>query len=889
MSELIDRVKNKQINRRNFLKVTAASTASLALAGCGSTLATVPDARGKQADLKNGKWVTVSCTTQGCAGRCLNRGYVVDGIVVRQKTDDTHEDSPDYPQLRGCPKGRASRQLYLGADRLKYPLKRKNWEPGGGKKELRGRDEWVRISWDEATDIVASELKRIAGIYGNKSILTTNLVDARSLGGLYTASLLNAMGGCTTTWGQQSQGGFPLVANKMKGDWSLGIMDNSDRLSIRKAKLIILWGNNNAHSLYGNNAYHYIQAKKAGAKIIMIDPWLSPTAQAIADQWVPVRPGTDGALLLALAHHMITNNLQDQAFLDQYTLGFDAEHLPEGVDPKDNFKDYVLGTYDGTPKTPEWASKICGTSADVIRKLAQEMATTKPMTMKSSFAPARTHGGAQYVQLFFTVGWMTGNVGLPGAEIGAGAACVQGAFGGAPLVQFGPSKLNLLPNPICTWPRGGGALGKGVYDPNQYYGVANAELWSSIIDGEYTDFIHGKKPIDIRCIYAIGPGAALNQTFGANLGHEAYRKVEFAVSSDMFMTTNALFSDIVLPACSTWEAPWGDGLNRMGAVGGNREYVIFGDQVMEPMFEAHTDMWIEEEIGKKLGIDPKVLHPISQEQASFNRINGATVMKEDGSGFEPLVEITAADLKEVGLAGTPQPGRITLKEFREKGVYQFKRTPDDKFAYIVNQKFRQDPVANPVKTESGKLEIYCRSLAEAASKFNSTPIEAVPKYRKALEGYEETFSDWDKQVKGEYPYQLVTLHHIRQAHSMFYNVKVLNELFANNLVVNTKDAEKLGLQNEETVLVSSRHGKILRRLSITPYIMPGVVLLGMGNWTDLDQDGIDKGGNTNLLCGATLVGEGHQPYNSCLVKIDKWTGTPLEPDYLKPQRIIKEG
>ena len=90
-----------------------------------------------------------------------------DGVVVRQKTDDTHEDSPDFPQQRGCLRGRSQRQQVFSADRLKYPMKRKNWKPGGGKKELRGKDEWVRISWDEALDYVASETKRIAKKYGN--------------------------------------------------------------------------------------------------------------------------------------------------------------------------------------------------------------------------------------------------------------------------------------------------------------------------------------------------------------------------------------------------------------------------------------------------------------------------------------------------------------------------------------------------------------------------------------------------------------------------------------------------------------------------------------------------------------------------------------------------
>lgn len=159
MSNLIEKVKSKQISRRNFLKATAASTAGLALAGCGGALTMVSS--GQTDSLEEGKWVTHFCGG-GCGGVCLNRSYVVDGIVVRQKTDDLHTDSPDYPQQRGCLKGRLRRLQVFGADRLKYPMKRKHWEPGtGGDRSLRGRDEWVRISWDEALDLVATEIKRI--------------------------------------------------------------------------------------------------------------------------------------------------------------------------------------------------------------------------------------------------------------------------------------------------------------------------------------------------------------------------------------------------------------------------------------------------------------------------------------------------------------------------------------------------------------------------------------------------------------------------------------------------------------------------------------------------------------------------------------------------------
>ncbi|MBI4787477.1 MAG: molybdopterin-dependent oxidoreductase, partial [Chloroflexi bacterium] len=155
------------LSRRSFLKWSAVLGGTAALAPNGLKIGLQPTtAAAAPAAVSTGKWVAAACWLN-CGGRNLNKAYVVDGVVVRQKTDDTHPDSPDFPQQRGCARGRSQRMRAFGADRLKYPMKRKNWAPGGGNKELRGKDEWVRISWDAALDILASEIKRIKEKYGN--------------------------------------------------------------------------------------------------------------------------------------------------------------------------------------------------------------------------------------------------------------------------------------------------------------------------------------------------------------------------------------------------------------------------------------------------------------------------------------------------------------------------------------------------------------------------------------------------------------------------------------------------------------------------------------------------------------------------------------------------
>ena len=845
------------LSRRSFLKWSAAMGGAAALVGgLDYGLKVVQQVAAEP----EGKWVTAGCW-HNCGGRCLIKAHVVDGVVTRVKTDDTHEDSPDFPQQRGCARGRSQRMQVFAADRLKYPMKRKNWEPGGGKKELRGVDEWVRISWDEALDIVASEFKRVKETYGNQAILSKN-----------NPRFLAAYGGNMTIWGTTSSGSWPQVSKKMLGETGYWGASDNDRLDFRNAKLIVLWGSNPAWSSGGSPTYNYLQAKKAGARIITVDPFYNDSAIVLADQWVPVRPATDTALLLGIAHYMITNNLQDQEFLDKYTIGFDGEHMPEGVDSTESFKDYVLGTKDGTPKTPEWASKICGTPVELIRSLAQEMATTKPMTMLSTSAPSRTYSGEQFCQTFLTVGWMTGNVGLPGAMVGD-VQHSNASYGGPNLVKSGGTGLKGIPNPVFNQPTWFGP------DPanTEWQGIVWDEAWDAVVTGKYTASIRGKVDCDIRLISHLGLGAALNQGTNLMRGIEAHRKVEFVVTGSSFYTTNAKYSDVVLPVTTMWE--------REGStISGNPEALIVYSKVVEPLFEAKDDDWIDKELSKRLGLNVDEVYPLSDKQQKFNQIAGATVIKDDGSDYEPLVEITAADIAEWGVTGEAHPGRISMKDFLDKGVYQVERKPGDKFGFIARKAFREDPVKNPLKTASGKFEIYCADLSKTIEMYGWTKLPPIAQYNPPKEGYEETFADWENQVKGDYPLQVVTIHYARRSHSTLDNVLWLREAFPQELIMSTVDAAARGIKTGDTVKVTSKHGKVIRPAVVTPRVIPGVVLLGEGAWADVDdKTGIDKAGATNTLDGGNPTGQGVQPYNTCVVQVEKY-GQALTPDAKWPQR-----
>lgn len=412
---------SNDLTRRSFVKwgTAAAGAATLAgFTGCAPSgqenaqkegLSDTGDAPAEE----TGAWLTGACMNNCSCGssRCLLKVYVEDGVPLKIRTDEQDEDSIEVPQRRACPRGRAQVSNMTSPARIKYPMKRKGWSPDNPNGGMRGKDEWERLSWDEALDYIAAEMKKAYDNYGPRSILCAGYDD---IGDTYfdpVVCLLNVMGGAVHhDMGTVSLGSWPLPEMLMTG----GMLAAPDSLAIQDSQLHFHFGNNWMANKGGNTAYQLDYAKREGGKVIIVEPWLNQTAQAVADEWVPIVPGTDTAFCIGMAYHMIENNLQDQAFLDKYCVGFDAEHMPEGADPKDNFKDYVLGTYDKEPKTPEWAEAICGVPAADIRRLAEEIAGTEKVNFFAGQSTTKIPAGEMFAQAFYTLAMMHGGLGTPG-------------------------------------------------------------------------------------------------------------------------------------------------------------------------------------------------------------------------------------------------------------------------------------------------------------------------------------------------------------------------------------------------------------------------------------------------------------------------------------------
>lgn len=876
----------KMMNRRSFLKWSAAVGGTAALATTiGSGLTSAPTAAAAtDVAPAEGKWVSVACW-HNCGGRCVNYALVKEGVVVRQKTDDSPHDSPDYPQQRGCARGRSQRHQVFGADRIKYPMKRKNWSPGGGKKELRGRDEWVRISWDEALSLVTGEIKRIKEKYGNTSIFVP--------GGSEIGRALTLYGGYVPSYGTTSGGTLHATKTTVLGYAAYTNVTMNDRMDHRKTTLFVHFGLNSMSSSGGNPTYNHLQDKKGGAKIIVIDPHYTDASHVLADEWIPIRPNTDHAMVLGMAYTLLsqddpkTNPLIDWDFLNRCTVGFDKDHMPAGADPKDNFKDYVLGTYDGMPKTPEWASEICGVDPNRIRSLALEIAITKNVGMGMSSATCRQMNADSWPQMYYTFGAMSGHIGKPGSFTADGYyhQSFSGVRTGPDIVAAGASGLpGVGANPVeektadpwTVLPKVPGTR------------LCESWMWGAIADGKYQASKGEWRDLNIQLIYH-GGGAKLQTVDGMGKGIEAHRKVEFVVSQTQILTTNAKYSDIVLPVTTPWERDGGM------IIGANREIgFIWGQQVANPLFEAKDDIWIAAEIGKRLGLDENKINPMSNAQQVYNQIAGATVLKDDGKTKEPLVTFTAEDVKalaEGGVTVKAQTGRISLQEMLTRGFYQVPRKPGDAFEYVAFKAFRDDPEKNKLPNKSGKLEIYSKTLADIIDSRGWSTIKPIPTYNPAIEGYESTFKDYINKIKGEYPLQLNTIHYYRRSHSVFDNVLQLRRAFPQEFFMNPIDAAERGIKHGDVVLIRSRHGKAIRPVSLTDRILPGVVTLPHGAWVEMDEASqIDKAGADNIINGSVPTGQGVSGWNTCNVQVEKYIGPiELKPDYQWPQRIPVKG
>ena len=577
------------------------------------------------------KVITTMCNSH-CGGCCMLKVHVKGGTIIRIETDDGEET-----QLRACVKGRAYRQRVYAPDRLLYPLRRTG---------ERGQGKFERISWDEALETVARELRRVRDTYGPEAIFVQSSAgDVVSLHNpLPLTKVLSLIGGFSTSWGLFSfeQGIYAELA-------TLGTLDGNGRDDILNSSLIILWACDPANTVaHTNTTWYLAQAKDKGIKIIAIDPRYTDTSATFATQWIPIIPGTDCAMMIAMAYVMIKENLQDQKFLDAYTLGFDQ------------FKAYVMGDEDGIPKTPQWAEVITSVKASTIEQLAREYATTKPAALITGIAPGRTACGEQYHRAAITLAAMTGNIGKSGGTAGLRSWMSVSVL---PALKKGVLMMD-VPNPVVKGPPSDfktflparARFLKGVGN------VVAAKVPDALLRGKA-----GGYPADYKLLFIVNTNYP-NQYLDLNKAVAGLKRMEFVVTFEQFMTPAAKFADIVLPTCTF--------LERNDVTESERlTYFGYQNKCIEPLGESRSHFQIAKDLATKLGL----------------------------SEFEDMSE--EGVLRDVVVKGSAIPD---YDNFKRNPVYRVH--PPDR-PYVAFRRQIEDPENNPFPTPSGKIEIYSQQLA----------------------------------------------------------------------------------------------------------------------------------------------------------------------------------
>ncbi|MBM5810375.1 MAG: hypothetical protein FJ191_00175 [Gammaproteobacteria bacterium] len=524
-----------RVDRRTFLGLASGASLGTALAACTPTAGPRVSSGANQQGLR----ILPSTCDHDCGGRCLMQVHVRDGALRHITTDDGTLSGhgygyhgPDWWQLRTCARGRAYRTRVYSPDRILAPMRRVG---------RRGEGRFTAISWDEALATVATRMREIASRHGPAAVFS-------GIGG-GTASTLNASfdlqmllarhGGFTSGWSSPSWEGAHFAMEYTLGladeEGTSEYADGADGADFLNSRLIIAWGWNPAHTHFGTTTKVFLQqARDAGIPIVCVDPIYTDTAATWGREWIPIRPGTDAAVLMAMAYVILEEGLEDRSFVERFTVGAEAyrRHLQEADG--------------GLCKDPRWAAALSDVPADTIARLARRYATAGPANLVAGYAPGRTSHGEQYHRAALALQALTGNVGRPG--------------GGAAGHRVGlPLRYSTVVH--SWWERFRRDL--EVHDAD-IATLKTTHFAEAILGGRSVDHLRVGSfrplPSDIRMLYSVAWNP-VNQLPNINRTIAALDALDFIVVQDQRMTATARYADILLPACTMLERedvtiPW---------------------------------------------------------------------------------------------------------------------------------------------------------------------------------------------------------------------------------------------------------------------------------------------------------------------------------------------
>lgn len=727
-------------------------------------------------------------------------------------------------------------------DRIQYPMVRESFLKHGANSDTaqRGAEGFVRVSWDKAIDLVASELQRVKKEHGNLGIYAGSY-GWKSPGHVNSTTtllhrMLSGFGGYVDLIGDYSTGASQVIMPYVVGSLAVYEQQTAWPVVLKHTDTVVLWGVDplvtNQIDWLTPDHYAYETFKKLKnnrrIKVIAINPAKVDSVEYLGAKWIAPRPNTDVALMLGIAHELHKQGLVDKKFLQRYTVGFDP------------FEAYLLGKSDGQPKTAEWASSISGVDKAAIADLAKTFAQGRTMLM-SGWGIQRQDHGEQVHWMLVTLAAMLGQIGLPGGGFGLS---YHYCSGGAPTAHA--PQLGGISGSIGM----AGAAGEKSHKRHTnaawlHHGSAAVPVarFSDLFlnPGKTIDF-NGKKITypDIRLVYWTG-GNPFSHQEQRNRLIEAWRRPETIIVQDSFWTATAKFADIVLPATTTLER------NDISSGGFYSNRFIFAMQkVVDPLFEARDDYTIFKDISDRLGFGDK--------------------FTENRSAMDWVKHLYDEAHKQAKTMKIDMPD---FEGFWKKGYVEFK-VPHDAENYVTYAEFRKNPMMNPLGTASGRIQIFSKEVAKY--KYDDCPPH--PTWLEPAE--------WLGSPKAkEYPLHLLSPHPKDRLHSQLDNtwIREWYEIHGREPIwINSDDAKSRGIKDGDVVRVFNDRGEVLAGALVTSRVMPGVVRMHEGGWYDPQRRGekgsLGKHGDVNILTldkGTSKLAQGNIA-NTALVQVEKLQG-----------------
>lgn len=500
--------------------------------------------------------------------------------------------------MNGCMRGFRFPSTVYHPDRLTKPLITTG---------RRGEGHFREASWDEALEVVTDRIRHSHAEYGPEAVMRIGGSGA-CRGALHntarlTKRFLALSGGYTDTHGSFSSEATDFVKPYMYGTEYVGI----DVKSLLYSRLIILWGFNAADTRFSPETEAVLgEAKQRGIPIVVIDPRRTRTVKRFADQWIPIYPGTDTALMQALLYCILREGLENRSFIEDHSVGFQE------------LEEHILGK-DGTPpKSPEWAAGLSGVPAREIEQFARRYAAAQPAALLPGLSIQRTLGGEESDRMAGVLQLALGNVGLLGGSTGAG-------------------QWNVLPGPRC---------GKLPVPPNPAGCSVAAYRWAdAVLQGRA-----GGYPSDIKLLYNVGGNYAV-QSSDTGKALRALEQAEFVISHDYFLTDTARRSDVVLPVSTFVE--------RSDIIYSHCNYLYYSAAAIPPVGGARHDFDIFAELSRRLGFSDAFTGGKSAQEWLDQFLQDSEV--DDKSAFFEKGIYTGKDQYRVGLANfSRSPGEYPL-------------------------------------------------------------------------------------------------------------------------------------------------------------------------------------------------------------------------------------